>query len=243
MELTCIGRYGPYPKPGGACTCYLLTHAGKNIVLDMGCGALPKLLGVIEPEQIDALFLSHLHSDHISDALTLRYALEVCRKYGIKETPLPVFLPDSPQAEAGILASHPMIDAHFLSDGMACDICGLSARFALMPHAVPSFAISLEAQGRRLVYSGDTRDGERLIPFAKHADLLLMEAAVLSMHKISGVQHVSAAQAGQIAAAANVRKMIVTHIFPKYNENDIISEVRAGFADAQLAQELCTVEV
>ena len=243
MKLTCIGRYGPYPRAGGACTCYLLVHEGKNILLDLGCGALSKLLNIIAPEQIDALFLSHLHADHISDALTLRYALEVCRKLGRKETPLPVYMPDTPKAEAGILASHPMIDAHFVSDGMACDICGLSARFALMPHAVPSFAISLSAQGKTIVYSGDTRDGERLIPFAQNADLLLMEAAVLSMHRSDGVQHVSASQAGQIAAAAGVRQMIVTHIFPEYNEDDIISEVRTGFAKAQLAQELCTIEV
>ncbi len=243
MKLTCIGRYGPYPKPGGACTCYLLSHAGRNIVLDLGCGSLSKLLSLIGAEQIDALILSHLHSDHISDAFTLRYALEVSRKYNLRTMPLPVYMPDTPAEEAGIISSHPMIDAHFVTDGMQCGIFDLSARFALMPHAVLSFAVSLEADGKKFVYSGDTLDGEKLTPFAKGADLLLMEAAVLSQHKLPGVQHVSAVEAGHIGAKAGAKRLLITHIFPKYDENDILGEVKQGFAGAKLAEEFETYEV
>ncbi|MFA5676384.1 MAG: MBL fold metallo-hydrolase [Christensenellales bacterium] len=243
MKLTCIGRYGPYPKADGACTCYLLSHADKNIVLDLGCGALPKLLRLIRADMIDALILSHLHSDHISDAFTLRYALEVSKKYGRRSFPLPVYMPDSPAAEAGILASHPMIKAHTVADGMRCDISGIFARFALMPHAVPSYAVSLEADGKKFVYSGDTLDGVRLAPFAKGADMLLMEAAVLSKHKLPGVQHVSAIEAGRIGAAAGVKKLIITHIFPEYDESDILGEAEQGFPGAKLAEEFETYEV
>lgn len=243
MKLTCIGRYGPYPKPGGACTCYLLSHKDKNVVLDMGCGALSKLLGLIRADKIDALILSHLHSDHISDAFTLRYALEVARKYNRRTLPLPVYLPDSPEAEARIFASHPMIDARFVADGMKCDIFGFAAQFSLMPHAVPSFAVSLKADGKKIVYSGDTLDGEKLVPFAKGADMLIMEAAVLSQHKLPGVQHVSAVEAGYIGAAARVKKLLITHIFPEYDENDILDEVNQGFPGAKLAEEFETYEV
>lgn len=243
MKLRCIGRYGPYPRAGGACTCYLLCCGGKNIVIDLGCGALTRLLGILRADQIDALILSHLHADHMGDALTLRYALEVAKKMERRQEPLPVYLPDTPAAEAGLLASHGMIDAHFVSDGESCDICGVQARFALMPHAVSSYAVSLETQGKRLVYSGDTRDGGTLVPFARGADLLLMEAALLSLHKTPGAQHVSAAEAGRIGASAGVKRLLVTHIFPEYDENDILAEVREGFPGAELARELQTVEI
>lgn len=243
MNLTCIGRYGPYPKAGAACTCYLIRHQGKNVVLDLGCGALTQLLKILRAEQIDALVLSHLHADHMGDALTLRYALEVARKMGRREEPLPVYMPDTPAAEAGLLSSHAMIDARFVSDGFGCEIGGMQASFALMPHAVPSYAVALEAQGKKMVYSGDTRDGERLVPFAKGADILLMEAAILSQHKTPGMQHVTAVEAGFIGADAGVKKLLITHIFPEYDENEILAEVRQGFPDAELARELIVIEV
>lgn len=243
MKLTCVGRCGPYPKPKEACTCYLLSFKGKNIVLDMGAGALSKLLTLISAEQIDALILSHLHSDHISDVLTLRYALEVSKKYENILPPLPVYMPAAPEQEAHIISSHPMIDAHFVTDGMGCDICGLSAQFALLPHSVPNFAVSLKADGKKFVYSGDTAYDKKLVSFADRADMLLIEAALLSKHKQKGAWHVSAAEAGQIGAAADVKKLIVTHIFPRYQENDILREVREGFAGAKLAKEFKTYEV
>jgi len=243
VKLTCIGCCGPYPKPNQACTGYLIQNCGSNVVLDLGCGTLSKLLCLLRADQIDTLILSHLHSDHMGDALTLRYALEVARKLGRRDVPLPVYLPDTPEKEAGLLASHPMIDARYISDGMACLIGGMEARFALMPHAVPSFAVSLEADGKRMVYSGDVRDGERLVPFTSGADLLLMEAALLAQHKTEGAQHVSAAEAGDIAAQAKVKRLIITHIFPEYDESAILKEVREGFPEAELAYEFGTYEV
>ena len=243
MKLTCIGRYGPYPKANSACTCYLITHKDKNVVVDLGCGALSKLLGILRADQIDALFLSHLHSDHMGDALTLRYALEVARKLGRRESPLPVYMPASPEREASLLSSHTMIDARYVTDGMCCDMAGMKASFARMPHAVESFAIALEAGNKRFVYSGDTRNGEKLVPFAKDADLLLMEAALLSEHKTPEAQHVSAREAGVIGAEAGVKKLIVTHLFPEYDENAVLAEVREGYPQAQLAKELAVWDI
>ena len=98
MKLFCIGKYGPYPKAGESCSCYVLTHGGRNIVIDLGCGALSKLLNVLPSRDIDALVLSHLHADHMGDALTLRYALEVDKKLGRRTEPLPVYLPAEPAA-------------------------------------------------------------------------------------------------------------------------------------------------
>lgn len=243
MKLTCIGRYGPYPRAGGSCSCYLLQYNEKNIVIDMGCGSLTKLLGLLRVADIDALVLSHLHADHMGDVLTLRYALDASKKMGQRKAPLPVYLPGQPEIESGLISGHGMIDAHIISDGMSANICGIDVTFSLMPHAVPSYAMKFCADGKTFVYSGDTKENDKLALFASGVDLLLMEAAYLSRDKTPGAPHVNAIEAGRIAFDAQVKRMLITHIFPEYNEYDILNEVRESFPSAELIEESKMYEV
>ncbi len=243
MKLTCIGRYGPYPRAGGSTSCYLLSHNGKNIVIDMGCGSLTRLLGLIRPADIDALLLSHLHADHMGDVLTLRYALDASKKMGHRTQPLLSYLPAQPETESALIQTHGMINAHIIEDGMTAEICGINVSFALMPHPVPSYAMRFEADGKVFVFSGDTHETDRLAPFAAGADLLLMEAAFLSRDKTPGAPHVDAVEAGAIALKAQAKRMLVTHIFPEYNEYDILNEVKKSFPSAELIEEMRSYEV
>jgi len=243
MKLTCIGKYGPYPKAGGSCSCYLLTHNDKNIVIDLGCGALSQLQYILPIWNIDVMILSHLHGDHMGDALALRYALDVDKKLGRRSEPLPVYLPAEPTVEAGLLATHGMMDAHFLSDGMRIRLFDMDIVFALMPHPVPSYAMSFEADGKKLVYSGDTKDNVHLITFAADADLLVMEAALLSKDKSPVAPHVDAKDTGRIAQAAGVKRLLVTHLFPEYSEEDVLYEVRERYPAAEMIEERQTYEV
>jgi len=243
MKLTCIGKYGPYPKAGESCSCYLLTVDGSNIIIDMGCGALSKLQMILSVHDIDALLLSHLHADHMGDALTLRYALEVDRKLGRRTAPLPVYLPAEPAAEASLLAAHDMMDARFITDGMHINLFNLDIEFALMPHPVPSFAMAFKAGGRKLVYSGDTRDNAHIVSFASGSDLFVMEAALLSQDKTPTAAHVTARETGRIAQAAGVRRLLVTHLFPEYSPENVLQEVRESFPAAEMIEERHPYEV
>ncbi len=209
----------------------------------MGCGSLTKLLGLLRAADIDTLVLSHLHADHMGDVLTLRYALDASKKMGQRQQPLTVYLPAQPETESSLISAHGMIDAHTITDDMTANICGMDVTFSLMPHAVPSFAMKFCADGKTFVYSGDTKENDKLAPFAYGADLLLMEAAYLSRDKTPGAPHVDAIEAGRIALDAQVKRMLVTHIFPEYNENDILNEVRESFPSAKLIEETQVYEV
>jgi len=209
----------------------------------MGCGSLTKLLTLLRVADIDALVLSHLHADHMGDVLTLRYALDASKKMGQRQQPLSVYLPEQPETESGLISAHGMIDAHIITDGMNADIFGMDVTFALMPHAVPSYAMKFCADGKAFVYSGDTKENDKLAPFTDGADLLLMEAAYLSRDKTPGAPHVDAVEAGRMALDGQVKRMLVTHIFPEYNENDILNEVRESFPSAELIEESQTYEV
>ncbi len=62
----------------------MLSHGGKNVFIEFGCGALSKVLESYKIADIDAVVLSHLHADHMGDMLTLRYALKVAEVNGSK---------------------------------------------------------------------------------------------------------------------------------------------------------------
>ena len=150
MKLTCFGKYGPYPKGGTSCSCYMITSKGKNVIIDLGCGGLTRVFASLGVEDIHAVVLSHLHADHMGDMLTLRYALATGKKLGKISDPVPVYLPEQPAAEAGLITAHPMVDAKYITDGKECRIFDMDVRFALMPHAVPSYAMSFSAGGKKV---------------------------------------------------------------------------------------------
>ena len=92
MKLTILGNNGPYPAPGGACSGYLLSSdsGDTRILIDCGTGVLCRLMDECPPEALDAVVLSHLHFDHMSDMLPMQYALQFSRR----ATALPVLEPE-----------------------------------------------------------------------------------------------------------------------------------------------------
>src|SRR5204862_6077340 len=69
LTLEIIGCSGAVLEPGGACSCYLVRGGGATVLLDCGPSALPRLATRLEPASVDAIFLSHMHQDHILDLL------------------------------------------------------------------------------------------------------------------------------------------------------------------------------
>ena len=74
MYLTILGNNGPFPAPGGACSSYLLeSDSGETkLLIDAGTGSLARLMDIARPETLDAVVLSHLHFDHMSDLLPMQ---------------------------------------------------------------------------------------------------------------------------------------------------------------------------
>ena len=71
MKVTVVGCSGSFAGPRSPASCYLVQaeHEGRtwNLVLDIGAGALGALQQHIDPRDLDAIFLSHLHPDHCID--------------------------------------------------------------------------------------------------------------------------------------------------------------------------------
>ena len=215
MELTVIGCSGSAPGPGTAASCYLVEAEGYRLLLDLGSGALAALQQVVRADELDAIFLSHLHPDHCVDMASLAVVL----RYGSRDlsTPLPVIAPPE-------TARH-LLDIYYPGSPPSTFV-GLfefrapgehrlgpfAVRTTPVNHPVPAFAVRVEAGGRSLVYSGDTATCPALIELARGADVLLCEAAWAgSSAPVPGI-HLSGREAGEHASAAGVGRLLVTHV-------------------------------
>jgi ribonuclease Z len=95
--------------------------------------------------------------------------------------------------------------------------------------------------GRSVVYSGDTAPAETVRKLADRATLLIHEATTSSELEVDANKwgHSSARQAAEIAVAARVEGLFLTHFSSRYKELDgLEAEAKGLFADARAARDL-----
>jgi ribonuclease BN (tRNA processing enzyme) len=244
MKLTILGNNGPYPSAGGACSGYLLEEGNTKLLLDCGNGILSNLFKFIKFEELDAIILSHLHSDHISDMMVLKYAIEIKMKRGLIDKPLIVYAPDQPFEEFNRLNVKGVFDLRVINEDMELNIGGLKIKFQEMKHPYKSFAVSIMNKNKRFVFSGDTSWTEKIISFSREADLIMLDSGLLSKDKTSdNVPHLTALECGEVAKASGAGKLLLTHFWPEYDLRDILNEARTIYKNAYLAELSKTYEI
>ena len=229
MRLTILGNNGPYPAPGGACSGYLLESdsGSTTILLDCGTGVLSRLPQHTSLGQIDAVVLSHLHFDHMSDMLPMQYALQ----FNSRKRPLDVYAPAQPAAVRALLSGS-FTDVWPMREVV---IGEMKLSFCPVRHPVETYAVCVECDGARMVYTGDSNTDFALELFCDGADLLLADAGLSSEDHTDAAPHLSAALCGKLAKDANAKRLILTHFNPKYDPNALCAEAREHFPSAEIA--------
>lgn len=102
--------------------------------------------------------------------------------------------------------------------------------------------------GRTIVYTGDTRKSENTIKNSKDADLLIHESTFsqVDSDKASETNHSTAREAAEVAKEADVRKLVLTHISPRYGGNrlKLENEAKNHFKrDVRVAEDGLSVQV
>lgn len=111
---------------------------------------------------------------------------------------------------------------------------------------VPEMVLGPSRKGRKIVYSGDTVPTGKMIDFAKNADVLIHEATFNSdFNDIStSYGHTTASEAAEIAKKANVKKLFLTHISPRYlDSNKLKEEAIKIFKDTEIPNDFEEFEV
>jgi len=233
VRLTVIGCSGSFPGPESAASCYLVEANGFRLVLDMGNGALGALGRTIDIYSIGAIALSHLHPDHCLDLCSYY----VARRFHPDRVfdPMPVYGPDGTAERLARAYDMP------LQPGMATQFDFRrypGGKFVVGPftvsttrvaHPVPAYALRVEHAGRSLVYTGDTGPCADLVDLAAGADLLLSEASFRQGDDNPPGLHMTGHQAGEHAAAAEVGRLVLTHIPPWGSGESAVKEAEGVY--------------
>lgn len=228
MELTVLGCRSGMPADGQASSGYLVEAGGVRILLDCGPGVTTVLSGVLAPQRLDAVVISHLHSDHCYDLLPLGKVLLHGRlgPDGFDDTTpgTPLYVPAGARSVLDRLAAlfpvstFPMLDRAFeiafdvreYDPGSVFDIAGCRVSLHLLRHAAPNCGVRIESPTGSLAYTGDTGPTAGLDALARGVDMLLAEST-LTVPDIGSHGHLCAADAGAAAAAAGVGELVLTH--------------------------------
>jgi len=111
----------------------------------------------------------------------------------------------------------------------------------------PEDLVGTPRRGRTVVYSGDTRPHLPLIEAARGADLLVHEATFggEELERAQETGHSTASEAARVAAEAGVRRLVLTHISPRYGRDaaELLAEARAIFPETIIARDGLTLDV
>ena len=109
----------------------------------------------------------------------------------------------------------------------------------------PEQVVGEPRRGRRIVISGDTAPCQAIEVFAHQADVLVHESTFLSdeAERARETGHSTARQAAEIAVAAGVRLLALTHLSTRYFPRDVRDEAREVFAETIVPRDFDTIEV
>jgi ribonuclease BN (tRNA processing enzyme) len=233
VKVTVLGSCAAWPEPGRACAGFLVEHAGFRLVLDLGFGTLPRLLALCPNGTVDAVVITHQHSDHCVD---LNGLLRV-RHYGERALDrIPLYCPPGVAELVDSLEPEPrlteLFDVHELPGTHKAGPFELTS--VELPHYVTNAGIRLHAAHKTVAYTGDTGPSERLAELGRKADLYIMDATL--QHQPDGRRNVlSAEEAGYWAAQAQARRLLLTHFWPGNDRGVSLRQAATHFTGELLA--------
>lgn len=213
------------------------------MLLDCGAGVLGRLQEHVAVDDLSAIVISHLHPDHFSDLVPLRYG----RRYGEDGArEISVFLPPGGIAYLHTLAAalskaRPFWDGALrlqeYAPGMAIQASGITVGPHEVVHGIRSFGMRVQAGGRVLAYSSDTIMCDEVVTLAQGAHVLLAEntlgGGAPAHHEPA--THLSAVQAGLVATRAGVDTLVLTHFWHTADRGQARVEAASTFEGRILA--------
>ena len=97
---------------------------------------------------------------------------------------------------------------------------------------IEAYGFLFEAEGKRIVYSGDTGPCQAIVQAAKGVDLLIHECSLPNRMKGKAPNHTTPGELGVLAAKAEVKTLVITHLYPELLDElgDALSSIRQSFS-------------
>ena len=187
MQLRFVGCGDALGSGGRFNTCFHITGARVNFLIDCGASSLPALkrLGIARDE-IDLILITHFHGDHFAGLPFLLLDAQFARR----ARPLVIAGPQGIEAKLANLMEALFEHSSKTKQRFDLSVVALEpeqsrtfGEVKVTPYPVvhgesggPFLAYRIEAEGRVITYSADTEWTDTLIPAASGADLFIAEA-------------------------------------------------------------------
>jgi ribonuclease Z len=189
-------------------------------------GRLPYDLTIVELAPTDTV----PRDGYLVAAIPVRHKANAAFGYAVVEDPRPGHLDPQLAARLGVT---PGPDFGRLQRGETVD--GVKPEQVMGP----------TREGRKLVISGDSAPCEALAIAAHEADVLVHEATFTheEAERARLTQHSTARQAAELARAADVRLLALTHVSSRYAGGELRDEARAVFPATEALRDFDTIHV
>ena len=242
MRIIMLGTGAALPDPDRGHSAILISVRDRNYLFDCGHGATRQMIRAhVDPTTIDAVFLSHLHFDHIADVPYFLLATWICDREvapvlvgppGVREF-VDHLLADGAfakdiearsqyphrQRNLGVLTP----DVRECEPGLVYEDDTVRVTACYVEHIPreisPCFGLRLDTvDGKSVAFSGDTAPCERLVDLAKGVDLLIHECtfpesalAFRRKAQVGTFAHTTPQELGELAVRAEVKSLVATH--------------------------------
>jgi ribonuclease Z len=242
FRITLLGTGVPTPRPDRFGPSTLVEAGDQKLLIDAGRGAAIRLYQLGVPlGRLDALLLTHYHSDHVSGIPDVWLTGWLTSHYGTRTTPFRVIGPPGAKALMENLERAYALDIkiriadeklppagvavaveEFDRDGIIFEKGGLKVIAFEVDHGdviKPAYGYRIEYSGRTAVISGDTRYNENVIKYSTGADLLVHEVAAAPPELMSEAyvqriiaHHVTPTEAARVFAKTKPKLAAYTHL-------------------------------
>ncbi len=251
MRVTILGSGTLVPTGIRGPAGYAVHVADTVLLLDGGTGTLRRLAEAgIDYRAIDQVFYTHIHPDHTGDLIPFLFAQ--------RHTPGFRRVRDLwVSGPRGFTSFYERLTAVFdrwiASDGYAVnvremweggvDLGGVRVDAVALRHSVAAVGYRITApDGATVAYTGDTDVTAAVSELARDADLLIADCSTPDEGKVEG--HLTPGLVGELAQAARVRHVVLSHLYPECDGVDIEGQCRRRYdGEVVRAHDLMRIEV
>lgn len=235
MRFTVLGSGTALPDPHRGPAGFAVTHRGRTWLVDGGSGTLQRAARAgIDLTAAAGGIYSHRHPDHSGDLVPLLFAMRVAQR----DTDYPIH---GGAGLAAFVAGLRQVYGKWITPGKASLVVhelplegthtvaldeGLSLTVAPAVHKASALHLAFDADGKRVVFSGDTGPSEALVELSRGADLLVCECATSDAQPM--VDHMNPSAILDLVNRARPKEVWLTHFYPHVDPAAAVATVAAS---------------